>query len=120
MVTAFALISVERHRLAEVAERLIEVDGIAEVYSVAGEYDYVAVLRVPRYEDMSGVVTEGLAKVEGVVDTETLMAFRCYFTARPGTHVEPGRGAGRELIARAGRGVPSTRSTPPRPVPRSR
>lgn len=78
MVTAFALIRVERHRLAEVAERLIEVDGIAEVYSVAGEYDYVAVLRVPRYEDMSGVVTEGLAKVEGVVDTETLMAFRCY------------------------------------------
>ena len=78
MITAFVLITVERQALATVADRLAEVDGVAEVYSVAGEFDFVAVVRVAQYEELAAVVTERLARVEGIADLETLMAFRCY------------------------------------------
>ncbi|MCZ7661635.1 MAG: Lrp/AsnC ligand binding domain-containing protein [Thermoleophilia bacterium] len=78
MITAFVLIDVERSVLPTIAEALVEVDGVAEVYSVAGEFDFVAVVRVAAYEDLAHVVTERLAAIEGIAGTETLMAFRCY------------------------------------------
>lgn len=78
VITAFVLISVERKVLPTIAERLVQVDGVAEVYSVAGEFDFVAVVRVAAYDDMARVVTEGLATQPGITATETLMAFRCY------------------------------------------
>jgi DNA-binding Lrp family transcriptional regulator len=78
VITAFVLINVEREVLGTVADRLADVDGVAEVYSVAGEFDFVAVVRVAQYDDLAAVVTERLAQVGGIVHLETLMAFRCY------------------------------------------
>ena len=78
MITAFVLITAERTALATIAQRLADVEGVAEVYSVAGEFDFVAIIRVGAYDDLAGVVTERLAQVEGITGTETLMAFRCY------------------------------------------
>ncbi|MBI4322516.1 MAG: Lrp/AsnC ligand binding domain-containing protein [Chloroflexi bacterium] len=78
MVTAIVLIKADRHRIPETAEALLEVAGVAEVYSVAGEYDIVAILRVKHYDDLASVVTTKLAKVEGIEKTMTLMAFDCY------------------------------------------
>jgi len=78
MITAFVLITAERTALATIAQRLADVDGVAEVYSVAGEFDFVAIVRVGAYDDLAAVVTEQLALVEGITGTETLMAFRCY------------------------------------------
>ncbi len=78
MITGFVLINAERQELATIAESLADVEGVAEVYSVAGEFDFVAVIRVAAYEDLAEVVTERLAQVEGIIGTETLMAFRCY------------------------------------------
>lgn len=78
MITAFVLINVERGALGRVAELLAEAEGVAEVYSVAGEYDLLAVLRVHAYDDLSPLVTDRLATLEGITRTETLMAFRCY------------------------------------------
>jgi len=78
MVTAFVLVDVERGRIGPVAEALAGIDGVAEVYSVAGRFDLVAVLRVPTNEAMAELVTSGLLGLDGVLRTETLPAFRAY------------------------------------------
>lgn len=78
MITAITLIRTERDQVNEVAERLVDIDGIAEVYSVSGEYDLVAMIRVADNEDLASVVTEHMRKVDGIVRTETLIAFRAY------------------------------------------
>jgi DNA-binding Lrp family transcriptional regulator len=78
MVTAVLLMKVERGRVNEVAEALADVPGITEVYSVAGRYDLVAVIRVRETEEMAELVTGRLAAVPGICDTETLTAFRAY------------------------------------------
>ena len=78
MVTAFILMKVERPRLKGLAEELLAVEGIAEVYSVAGPYDLVAVVRVAEHEMLNDLVTEGVSALEGIDDTETLIAFRSF------------------------------------------
>ena len=78
MVTAFVLIDAERGRLAEVADRLASTDGVAEVHSVAGRYDLVAIVRVTTNEAMADLVTSGLLAIDGIARTETLTAFRAY------------------------------------------
>ncbi|HEY9159620.1 MAG TPA: Lrp/AsnC ligand binding domain-containing protein [Desulfomonilia bacterium] len=75
MVSAIVLINTERNRINEVAEKLAQVDGITEVYSVAGEYDLVAIVRVSDNQAMADVVTGNMSKVEGITKTRTLIAF---------------------------------------------
>ena len=78
MVTAFILINVERPRLKTIADDLLAIDGVAEVYSVAGPFDMIAVVRVKEHEQLSDLVTERIGALEGINDTETLIAFRAY------------------------------------------
>jgi DNA-binding Lrp family transcriptional regulator len=78
MVTAIVLIQVEPGSVGPAAEGLAALPGVSEVYSVAGEWDLVAILRVARNEDLADLVTSSLATVAGVVATETLIAFRAY------------------------------------------
>ena len=78
MVTAIVLINTERQRLQETAEALLEVDEVKEVYSVAGEYDLVAIVRVRHYDEMAQVVPGKLARLSGLTRTTTLMAFQCF------------------------------------------
>jgi DNA-binding Lrp family transcriptional regulator len=78
MVTAFILINVERPRLKTIADDLLAIDGIAEVYSVAGPFDMIAVVRVREHEQLSDLVTEKIGALEGINDTETLIAFRSF------------------------------------------
>lgn len=78
MVTAFVLINAERSKIASAAQEIVAVDGIAEVYSVAGPYDLVAVARVAENEELARLVTEDLIAVDGLTDTTTLIAFRQY------------------------------------------
>jgi DNA-binding Lrp family transcriptional regulator len=78
MVTAFILINVERPRLKSIADDLLAIDGITEVYSVAGPFDMIAVVRVKEHEDLSDLVTEKIGGLEGINDTETLIAFRAF------------------------------------------
>jgi len=78
MVTAVLLMKVDRGRVVEVAESLAEVEGVAEVYSVAGRFDLVAILRVRRTEDMANLVTREIVKVSGIRETETLTAFQAF------------------------------------------
>lgn len=78
MVTAIVLIRTGRGHSAEVAEALLEISGVSEVYSVTGDYDLVALVRVRQYEDMAAVVPGRMARVPGIERTETLMAFQHY------------------------------------------
>jgi DNA-binding Lrp family transcriptional regulator len=78
MVTAFILMEVERPRLRSIADDLLAIDGIAEVYSVAGPYDLIAVARVKQHEELNDLVTDQVAALDGIVSTETLIAFRAF------------------------------------------
>ena len=78
MVTAFILMNVERQRLKSIADDLLAIDGIAEVYSVAGPFDLVAIVRVKEHEQLSDLVTEHIGALDGIEGTETLIAFRSF------------------------------------------
>jgi DNA-binding Lrp family transcriptional regulator len=77
-VHAVVLIACEIDEIPEAAQTIAEIDGVSEVYSVAGEFDLVAIVRVLKHEDLAKVIPGGIAKVEGVVRTETLIAFQVY------------------------------------------
>ena len=78
MITAFVMMNAERDRIAAVPDELLKINGVTEVYSVAGDYDLVAIIRVKEAEDLAKVVTEEFVKVSGITKTMTLIAFRCY------------------------------------------
>jgi DNA-binding Lrp family transcriptional regulator len=78
MVHAFVLIDAVPARVGPLAVELADVEGVAEVYSVAGHADLVAVVRVGRHEDLAEVVTGRIHMLEGITDTKTLIAFRSY------------------------------------------
>ena len=78
MVTALVLLNVARDRVNEVAEEITDMEGVTEVYSVAGRYDLAVVIRVKDNERLADVVTKGIRKVDGIEKSETLIAFRVY------------------------------------------
>lgn len=78
MVSAFVLVRAEPRRIADLAVALADVDGVAEVYSTAGEADIVAVVRVRHHDELADVVTKRVNGLEGVLETRTLIAFRAY------------------------------------------
>lgn len=78
MVTAVILLKVARSRIPEIAEELSGLAGVSEVFSVSGRYDLVAVARVESTEELAELVTGRLLKVEGILDSETMLAFRAY------------------------------------------
>ena len=78
MVTAIVLLTVKRDKVNEVAEQLADMKGISEVYSIAGEYDLAAIVRTKNNESLADLVTGHLLKVDGILKSETLIAFRTY------------------------------------------
>jgi DNA-binding Lrp family transcriptional regulator len=78
MVNAVVLVQCEIDGIPEAAQAIADIPGVSEVYSVAGEYDLVVIIRVSDHDELSRVIPEGVAKVEGVVRTETLIAFQVY------------------------------------------
>jgi DNA-binding Lrp family transcriptional regulator len=78
MVTAIILLGVERKKIQSVGELLADQSEISEVFSVSGNYDLVAIIRVKTNDDLANLVTDKLANVEGIEHTETMLAFRTY------------------------------------------
>lgn len=78
MVTAIVLIRATMGRTSDIADALLHQPEVSEVYSVTGEYDLVAMVRVQQYEQMADAVPRKLAQIEGIERTHTLMAFQCY------------------------------------------
>jgi DNA-binding Lrp family transcriptional regulator len=81
MITAIVLIEVERGQTAAAGQALARLPSVADVYSVSGEYDLVAIVRVDAYEQMAEVVPRRIAAVPGVARTHTLMTFQHYQSA---------------------------------------
>ncbi len=78
MVTSIILMNVERSKINETAEKLAEMEGISEVYSVSGNFDLVAIARVRTNEDLSDLVTNHLLKIDAIRKTETMLAFKAF------------------------------------------
>jgi DNA-binding Lrp family transcriptional regulator len=78
MVAAVVLIRADRENIPAAAREVAGIEGVAEVYSVSGDWDLVAIVRVPEWEQIATVVTENLAKVQGLARTQTLVSFRVY------------------------------------------
>jgi DNA-binding Lrp family transcriptional regulator len=77
-VTAVVLIKAKTREINQLAQSLAELDGVTEVYSVAGRYDLVAIVRADRNEDLADIVSQRMHQVPGIVDSETLISFRVY------------------------------------------
>lgn len=78
MITSIILMKVKRKKVSEMADQLAGVPEISEVYSVAGKYDLVAIVRVKNNDDLASLVTGTLAKFKDIKKTDTMLAFRAY------------------------------------------
>jgi DNA-binding Lrp family transcriptional regulator len=78
MITAIVFLKADVARIPEVAEAVAGLDGVSEVYSVTGQIDLIAMVRVREHEEVASVVADQVNKVPGVLETETHIAFRTY------------------------------------------
>ena len=78
MITAIVMVSAATDQIPEVAEAIADIEGVSEVYSVAGHVDLIAVVRVREFDQVADVIAGRIDKVPGVLDTETHIAFRAY------------------------------------------
>jgi DNA-binding Lrp family transcriptional regulator len=78
VITAIVLIKTDVDAIAEVAEQIVRLDGVSEVYSVTGEYNLIAMVRVRQHDELADVIPGKLNKVPGVSDTVTHISFRTY------------------------------------------
>jgi DNA-binding Lrp family transcriptional regulator len=78
VITAIVMVSVEADKIPEVAQSIADLDGVSEVYSVAGDVDLIALVRVRDFDQIAEVIAGQLSKVTGVVHTDTHIAFRAY------------------------------------------
>ena len=78
MVTAIVLINCEREHINDVSQKLLGFQGVTEVFSVAGQYDLAAILRVQNNDQIAELVTERIRSVAGIAQTQTLMAFKVF------------------------------------------
>jgi DNA-binding Lrp family transcriptional regulator len=78
MVTAIILLRVARERINDTAQKLSDIEGMSEVFSVSGCYDLIAIARVKSNDELAELVTGKMLKVEGITDSQTMLAFRTY------------------------------------------
>jgi DNA-binding Lrp family transcriptional regulator len=78
MTHAVVLIEAERDAMSSLGEQLADVEGVAEAYSVTGEWDFVAIVRVPRHEQLADIVTAQIGQLPGIVKTQTMVAFEAF------------------------------------------
>jgi len=78
MVTSFILLTTDRLKVNDVAQQLTEIKGISEVYSVSGNYDLVAIVRVASNEELADLVTNRFVEIDGIETTDTMLAFKAY------------------------------------------
>lgn len=78
MVNAIVALKVDRKKVNEIAELLLSIKGVTEVFSVSGRYDLIALVRTRDNESLADVVTGSLLKIDGIIDSETMLAFRTY------------------------------------------
>ena len=78
MVTGIVMLDAKRDKINLVATEILEIDGITEVFSVCGRHDLIAIIRARDNEQLADIVTNHLLKVEGITNSETMIAFKVY------------------------------------------
>lgn len=78
MVNTIVLAVCDIHRIPETAQEIADIGDVSEVYSVAGDFDLVIMVRTRTHDDLARVVSEEIAKVKGVERTQTLVAFKVF------------------------------------------
>ena len=78
MVTALVLLNLNRNQIKDVSQKLVDMQEVSEVYSVAGRYDLVAIIRVKNNEQIADAITGKFSELEGITATETLIAFNTF------------------------------------------
>lgn len=78
MLTAIVHIDTDAARIPEVAAAIAEIDGVSEVYSVTGEVDLIALVRVREHDELADIIADRISKIVGVLRTQTYIAFRTY------------------------------------------
>ena len=78
MVTALVMLNVERKYIQNVSQSLVDMKQVTEVYSVAGRYDLVAIVRVKNNAEIADTITGKFSTLEGITATETLIAFNTF------------------------------------------
>lgn len=78
MVTAIVMMNIDRQKIPETAQQIAGIDGISEVFSISGDFDAVAIIRVKEYDELAALVTEKLLKIPAITRTQTHMAFQSY------------------------------------------
>jgi len=78
MVTALVLLNIQRQRIKEVSQKIVDMQEVSEVYSVAGRFDLVAIVRVKSNQQIADVISGKFAELEGITATETLIAFSTF------------------------------------------
>ena len=78
MVTALVLLNIDRNKIKNVSQKLVDMQEVSEVYSVAGRYDLVAIIRVKNNQQIADTITLKFSALEGITSTETLIAFNTF------------------------------------------
>ncbi len=78
MVAGFVFIKCELGKVEAVANKIVEIDGVSEVYSISGNYDLLAKVYVDRYEELATVVPQWIHHVTGIRETSTLITFNAF------------------------------------------
>ena len=78
MVTSIILINTERKKINKVAEQLVGIEGVSEVYSVSGKYDLVVIVRVKTNDDLADLVTKKILSIDSILESETMLAFKSF------------------------------------------
>ena len=78
MITSIVMIKCETGQVQSVVKKLVDVEGVSEVYSVTGEWDVIVVIRVKEFDLLAPVVSERISSIQGIAKTVTSLAFRYY------------------------------------------
>jgi DNA-binding Lrp family transcriptional regulator len=88
MATAIILLKVDHRKVTGTAEKLLDIPDVSEVYSISGRYDLLAIIRCDNVDKIEGIVTDQLLRTEGIVDSETMFAFRSFDKREGGRAIE--------------------------------
>lgn len=78
MITAIVMVNCAVNTIPEVAQAVADIPGVVEVYSVTGDIDLIARVKVAQYDDLAEVVADSIAKIPGIESLSTHLAFRAY------------------------------------------
>ena len=88
MATAIVLLKIDHRKVTDTAERILAIPSVSEVYSISGRHDLMVIIKCESVDMIEYVITDGLLKTEGIIDSETMFAFRSYEKREAGRAVD--------------------------------